>query len=65
MKIVDGFPRRSRVDLQTPAEAAIRAAMKAVEEAGADPLLTEAVVLLDQAKEKVADFVDMEDTGPV
>jgi hypothetical protein len=30
----------------------------AVEELGADVLLTEAVVLLDQARTKVADYVD-------
>jgi 3-oxoacyl-[acyl-carrier-protein] synthase III len=52
------IPRRCRIDLNTPAELAIRAAMEAVEMAGADPLLTDAVILLDQAREKVADFVD-------
>lgn len=52
------FPRRHRIDQNTPAELAIRKAMDAVEEAGADPLLTDAVGLLDQAREKVADFVD-------
>ena len=31
----------------------------AVEEAGAHPLLTDAVNLLTQAKEKVADFVEL------
>jgi hypothetical protein len=52
------IPRRIRIELMTPAELAIRAAVLAVEEAGADPLLTDAVVLLDEAKEKVADYVD-------
>lgn len=55
-------PRRIQVDLMTPAELAIREAMRIVEDAGADPLLTDAVVLLGQAKEKVADFVDKTDT---
>lgn len=60
MQISDnGFPRRNRVDLYTPAETAIREAMLAVENAGAHPLLTDAVVLLSQAKEKVADFVEL------
>ena len=41
MKISDnGFPRRNRVDLNTPAELAIRNAIRAVEETGCDPLLT-------------------------
>lgn len=51
-------PRRSRLDLQTPAEAAIRHAIDAVEAAGGDPRLTDAVNLLTAAREKVADFVD-------
>lgn len=51
-------PRRSRLDLQTPAEAAIRHAIDAVEAAGCDPRLTDAVNLLVSAREKVADFVD-------
>jgi hypothetical protein len=55
----DGIPRRNRLDLCTPAELAIRQAMLAVEAAGAHPLLTDAVSLLEQAKGKVADFVDM------
>ena len=56
--MVNGFPRRRRIDLLTPAEKAIRDALVAVEEVGADPLLTEAVILLGQAQEKVADFVE-------
>src|SRR5690349_2059222 len=49
-----------RIDIQrlTPAETAIRNAMIAVEEVGADPLLTDAVILLQQARDKVADYVD-------
>jgi hypothetical protein len=42
----------------TPAELAIRNAMLAVEEAGCDVQLTDAVTLLAQARDKVADFVD-------
>lgn len=58
MKMIDGFPRRNRLDLLTPAEKSIRAAVDAVEVAGCDPLLTDAVVLLGQAQDKVADFVE-------
>jgi len=54
------IPRRCRIDLHTPAEKAIRDAMAAVENMAADKLLTEAVTLLDAAREKVADFVDRE-----
>lgn len=50
--------RRYRVDLYTPAELAIREAIIKVEESGCDVLLTEAVNLLTEAKNKVADFVD-------
>jgi hypothetical protein len=52
------FPRRSILSDNTPEELAIRNAMAAVEKMGADVRLTEAVTLLNQAFEKVADFVD-------
>jgi hypothetical protein len=52
------IPRRFRLDQQVPAELAIRDAMLRIEEMPADPLLTEAVVLLEQARSKVADWVD-------
>lgn len=55
---MDEIPRRNRIDLMTPAELAITNAMEAVEEAGCDTRLTEAVILLGEAREKVADFVD-------
>lgn len=61
MKISDnGFPRRNRVDLYTPTERVIWQAMLAVEMAGAHPLLTEAINLLEQAKERVADYVELD-----
>jgi hypothetical protein len=59
-KMVNGFPRRNRMDLWCPAEKAIQDATWKVEEAGAHPLLTEAVILLGQAREKVADFIELE-----
>ncbi len=52
------MPRRIRVDLNEPAELAIRAAVDAVEALPADPRLTDAVNLLQAAREKVADFID-------
>jgi hypothetical protein len=52
------IPRRNRLDLWVPAELAISDAMRAVEAAGAHPRLTDAVVLLGQAQNAVADFVD-------
>jgi hypothetical protein len=59
MKISDnGIARRNRIDLNTPAELAIRNAINVVEEAGCDILLTDAVNLLVAAREKVADFVE-------
>lgn len=59
----NGHPRRNRIDLATPPEKAIRLAMGVVEAGGAHPLMTEAVVLLDKALNKVADFVEI-DPGP-
>lgn len=55
------IPRRIRLDLNVPAELAIRAATDAVEGMGADVRLTEAVVLLGRAREQVSDFVDAQD----
>lgn len=55
-----GTVRRSRIDLLTPAEAAIRIAQIAVEEMAAHPALTDASNLLQQARDKVADYVDEE-----
>lgn len=51
-------PRRFRLDQQSPGEAAIREAVRVVEEMGADVRLTAAVNLLNEARERVADFVD-------
>lgn len=59
MKIVDGMPRRCRVNLYTHAERSIWQAMQEVENAGAHPLLTDAINLLIAAREKVADFVEL------
>jgi hypothetical protein len=57
--------RRNDVHLWTPAEHAISAAIQAVEEAGASRALTDAIVLLGKARDRVADHVDGVDTdGP-
>lgn len=55
----DGRPRRGNMLLWTPAEKAIYDTMQLVEDAGAHPFLTEAVTLLSQARDKVADFVEL------
>lgn len=52
------IPRRSRLEENTAAELAIRAAVEAVEAVGCHTLLTEAVELLVNARHKVADYVD-------
>lgn len=52
------IPRRICIDLLTPPEVALYKALAAVEEAGADPLLTDAVILIQQAREKVAEYID-------
>jgi len=57
-EINEQIPRRARLDVNTPAELAIRDAICAVEDAGCHQLLTEAVNLLQDAREKVADYVD-------
>lgn len=54
----DEIPRRIRMDKWTPAEKAIDDAVRAVEAMPADERLTNAVVLLGEARAWVADFVD-------
>jgi hypothetical protein len=54
----DGIPRRCDHSLMTPAEIAITEAIQAVEAAGASAALTDAVLLLGMARERVADHVE-------
>lgn len=55
---MNDIPRRARMDQWTVAERAIYDALQAVEAMPADVRLTDAVVLLEAAKDSVADFVD-------
>jgi len=52
------FPRRNRLDLNTPAELAIYEAIQEVEKVGADVRLTDVVIMLGKAKDLLSDFVD-------
>jgi len=52
------WPRRNCLDANHEAEHAIRAAIDAVERLGADPLLTDAVTLLSNAKDRVSDWLE-------
>jgi hypothetical protein len=52
------IPRKVDINRQTVAERAIRHAMAEVEAMGADELLTDAVILLDQAFDKCAEYTD-------
>ena len=52
------IPRRQHLDRMTPAERSIYNATQAVEALPADERLTRAVVLLDEARGLVGDFVD-------
>lgn len=54
----ESIPRRNQFDLNLPAEQAITNAIVEVEKMGADILLTDAILLLQQAKNKVSDFID-------
>jgi hypothetical protein len=63
-QLIDGFPRRQTTDLLLYEELAIRSAVAAVERMGADPVLTEVVMLLDQARERLADYVESQLLAP-
>jgi hypothetical protein len=54
----DGWPTRTAVEWWTPAEEAIAKAMHAVEAAGGSLALTDAVILLGKARDRVADHVE-------
>ena len=53
------IPRRSRLDLVTPEEKALYEMVWQIEKLGAHVLLTDVVVLLGQAREKLADWVEL------
>lgn len=55
---MNDFPRRIQLQLNEPVELSIRNAMSEVEKMGADILLTDAIFLLGQAFNKVADYID-------
>lgn len=55
---LNDIPRRVQLDRLVEAERSIYGAVRAVEDLGADARLTDAVVLLQAAKESVGDFVD-------
>ncbi len=57
--LIDGFPRRSRVDHWTPIERKIAEAKQAVEAGPAHPFMTDATILLSQAQDKVADYYEI------
>ena len=54
----DGIPTRADRSLMSSAEMAITEAMAVVEAAGASTALTDAVVLLGRARDRVADHVE-------
>jgi len=58
------IPRRSRLEKMSTGELAIRTAILTVEEMGCDERLTRAIILLGQAKDSVADFIDGVDPSP-
>lgn len=52
------IPRRIQLERMSSGERAIFAAVHEVERMGADQRLTDAVILLQAARDSVADFVD-------
>lgn len=52
------IPRRIDILRNTPAELAIRNAINEVEKVGADIKLTQSVILLSQALDKLSDYID-------
>ena len=57
-KPLDYFPRRNNMSRWISQEFTIYNAIQEVEKLGADVLLTDAVILLSQAQDKIADYVE-------
>lgn len=55
---MNGIPRRADLSLNTSSELAIYNAMQEVEKVGADIKLTQSIILLQQAKDLVSDYID-------
>ena len=53
------WPRRSSIPHWTPEEKMIQDVVDAVEKLGAHPRLTDCVTLLGQAREALADWIDI------
>jgi len=58
--LVNGFPRRKRIDLTMPVELALRSAVEKIESIGCDPLLTKAIIKVEEARELVAYYIERE-----
>lgn len=58
MVVENGIPRRSNMNRWIAAERATNDLIQQVEALGAAPLLTDAVVLLSQVREKIADWAE-------
>jgi len=56
----NGIPRRAYIDQLTPEELELYQMVGKIESLGAHPLLTDVVVLLAQARDKLADWVELE-----
>lgn len=54
------LPRRCNLQENSPAEIAIRKAMEEVEKLPANEKLTDAIIILNEAFNLVADYVDIE-----
>lgn len=54
------IPRRIQIQLLTPEELAIYNLVGEVEKLGAHPFLTDCVVLLSDARKRLADWVDLQ-----
>lgn len=55
---MNDFPRRNQMDKCFPPELKIDDAIRSVDEAGADPKLTDAIIKLQEARELVSDWFD-------
>ena len=55
---IDKFARRIDISRNTAAELACRAAISEIENLAADPRLTKAQCLIDEARSLVANYVD-------
>ena len=58
MENTNNIPRRNQLNLNIPAEIAIQNAINEIEVLGANEVLTDIVIMLNESKNMLSDYID-------